>query len=148
MLVDFWYFSLYYLNMQNKNPRILKFRVWDIEEKYFLPSYANRGECFYFNQKFDGLHWFIQCERLEFPKRFNVTQFTGLKDKNGREIYGGDIIEYTQCLFNISPAKFPTKIKEIKWNNNRAAWTIYETEAGEGDFEVIGNIFENPNLLK
>lgn len=75
-----------------------------------------------------------------------VEQYTGLKDKNGKEIYEGDIVS-GHTLFYI--AKF-----EIAWRGDKAGWFGFTTD----DFtlplcniehvEVIGNIHENPELLE
>ena len=70
---------------------------------------------------------------------------TRLKDNNGKVIYESDIIKYVQCLFNTNSENFPTKTKIVKWKFDR--WSVYETNAGETNIEVIGNIFENPELL-
>lgn len=72
-----------------------------------------------------------------------IMQFTGLKDKNGTEICEGDIIKYTQHHFNTDMTK--EKVKVVKWMYDK--WGIYETNAGESDIEIIGNIYENPELL-
>lgn len=74
---------------------------------------------------------------------FELMQYTGLKDKNGKEIYEGDIIA------------FPTYKTVIEWSDKHAAykpWCEYmeghdNIEEGE-PIEVIGNIYENPELLK
>jgi hypothetical protein len=58
----------------------------------YLRSYADNGLLFYWDDKFVGVEWFIQCEQLENPKRFKVEQFTGTYDCNDRPIYEGDII--------------------------------------------------------
>jgi len=65
----------------------------------------------------------------------NVMQFTGLKDKNGKEIYEGDITKNVRG-----------NIKEVEWISEDegcdfTGWII------DGS-EVIGNIYENPELLK
>jgi uncharacterized phage protein (TIGR01671 family) len=86
-------------------------------------------------------------DNINFDEYPSFQQYTGLKDKTGKEIYEGDILKYKQHLFNIVPEKFPIKIKEVKWLECEGKWNVYETRAGESEIEVIGNIYENPELL-
>ena len=83
-------------------------------------------------------------------KQFELLQYTGLKDKNGKEIYEGDIIKYKfpydKRIKHISPVKFlETKasfgIKD-RYGNEIPLYTI----SAKNYFEVIGNIYENKNL--
>lgn len=78
-----------------------------------------------------------------------LMQYTGLKDKNGKEIYEGDIV------------KRIGRIHVVKWQDEKAKFVCYDpflknpsywglTSAASKDyqFEIIGNIYENPELLK
>lgn len=76
-----------------------------------------------------------------------VGQYTGLKDKNGREIYEGDIIGGSNG--SINGMEWPFK-SEIKWNDeecgfNTPNWGYMDSTHY---YNVLGNIHENPELLK
>jgi hypothetical protein len=91
-------------------------------------------------------------------------QFTGLKDKNGKEIYESDIVEWTS-KFKGTEIPTPPKRGQIQYNNQGCVFhIIYElngihyykelnADTGGEDYsmtsiEVVGNIYENPELLK
>jgi uncharacterized phage protein (TIGR01671 family) len=79
-------------------------------------------------------------------------QFTGLKDKNGKEIYESDIVSYTNPYSN----KGYTHV--VKYDPMWAAFGLFEKMEDEWckendwvkliSIEVIGNIYSNPELLK
>jgi len=77
----------------------------------------------------------------------SLGQFTGFTFES-KEVYEGDILKFTQCLFNTNPKDYPVKIKEVKWDDILGQWTVYNSRAGELDLQVIGNIHENSELLK
>ncbi len=85
-------------------------------------------------------------------RRFTLLQFTGLHDKNGKEIYEGDILR--QTLIDDSP------IGLVEYDTDLATFAVrYKKSDGSGDglcnvvafggkeIEIIGNIYENPELL-
>lgn len=80
-----------------------------------------------------------------------VMQFTGLRDKNGKEIYEGD---YVEGFLSFEGGRLITA-GEIIWNDEFAGFAL-KNEGGEtllhnhfrDSFVVLGNIYENPELLK
>ncbi len=130
--------------------REIKFRAWDKKEKHFV----------YF-ELFSGVNNHTP-PIYEDADLENWEQFTGLFDKNGKEIYEGDIVEYKILTgFGCEDDDFRNSQKaiikraEIVFRNGKFtpredcsvpddafyAWRTF-------DFEVIGNIYENPELLK
>ena len=88
----------------------------------------------------------------------SIGQFTGLYDKNGKEIYEGDIVSYNRIIQNyddddiLNPRYYKTPQyetksfkSEVKYMYN--SFTIMDNSKWN-DLQVIGNIYENPELLK
>lgn len=111
--------------------RIIKYRAWHKNRECFVPIEAHFG--------FDTNGELYQTD----GKPIELMQSTGLKDKNGVEIYEGDII-----VFDSLP-----KVKVyIEWRKENAGFHFgdwYENcfPYTNTDATIIGNIYENPELL-
>jgi uncharacterized phage protein (TIGR01671 family) len=119
--------------------RELKFRAWDNLKKEWL-----KKKVYHFNPHFneEGIGEF----KLEqHPEGFTIQQYTGLKDKNGKEIYEGDILKWYEGENNLSEVIFQNGSFMVRGINWGAFWYIsdyYDV------YTWFGNIFENPELLK
>lgn len=85
-------------------------------------------------------------ERLCIVEVLSKDEFTGLKDKNNKEIYGGDIVNEKNERGESAIVKFIDG-SFVFWAGNEQS-PCQEWYIKNNDIEVIGNIYENPELLK
>lgn len=93
---------------------------------------------------------------VNFPTRCELMQFTGLTDKNGREIYEGDILDKTDwCNGTLKKKAGSIKFDHLVDSDGYNAeiylcWTAGNSSLADVHNEaiIIGNIYENPELLK
>jgi uncharacterized phage protein (TIGR01671 family) len=138
--------------------RHIKFRVWCKTTKHFtdIPWINSWG---------GQLLWLHTGNNVSITNLdegdYVVQQFTGLLDKNGKDIYEGDMLKIkvsgSILLFNLGEY-----IASVKWDESLSRWgldistpknkfenfnpSLYKDNGRE--YEVIGNIFENSNLIK
>jgi hypothetical protein len=129
--------------------REFKFRVWDIEKKFYL----NQDDEFHFYEPVCGWQCPIPlCECLRDKKRYVVQQCTEIRDKKNYLIYEGDILDFTARYKQTGPVpviyyggSFGCVVTddgglEEFWALNHIVQQHYP--------EIIGNIFEHSELLK
>ena len=121
----------------------LKFRVWDKEREYYLDKTELAGITP------DGKYiLYIEEEeisKLEIECGYILEQYTGLKDKNRKEIYEGDIVEYD---WYITRDKQAYRTKEQVIFDDMGARLGNDRIRNCSNVEVIGNIHENDDLLE
>jgi uncharacterized phage protein (TIGR01671 family) len=138
------------------NMREFKFRVWDIKAKNFRTNntYSNVdgiSTCGRFLTRFSDHDNWDHSKGDTLPiKEFIIQQYTDLKDKNGKEIYEGDIINGKIWVNDLNGKSGWAIITNRKVFFERGAYFVdvrdYLYEIYE--IEVIGNTLENPELLK
>lgn len=109
----------------------IKFRAWDNDRKVMMPNYGFIGQ-------------------IDESTSFELMQYTALLDKNGKEMYEKDIIK-------IEMYDNEYELFVIEWNDDYCGYVLcYASDEYEefnnwldtSTFEVVGNTFENYELLQ
>lgn len=134
--------------------RDLRFRAWDKTQNHWVN--INHIEL-----RIDGVIY--DPIRRQFPSDYQLMQYTGLHDKNGKEIFEGDIVKAGEA--NMPIDKYPDyhQVCQVKFGEgevNGSEWPVdvlgfylephrfKVPNITEAKLEVIGNIYENPTLLE
>jgi len=116
--------------------RELKFRVWDKLEKRFI--YPDKGYQGHYVLTLGGE--FYNLHNGSGGNEYIVLQYTGIMDKNGKDVYGWDIIKYDNHESSVV----------VKWtdeDHDHLGWVMRDLFTQYGPFEVIGSVLETPELL-
>lgn len=145
---------------------IPKFRAWDKVAKVMI---------YHIEYTYDGLGDFQENEDIEDyvsdisfgcfsdwleNDQFVIMQSTGLFDKNGKEIFEGDVVRYTRDTpsdVNATEKGKKVRISKVFWSDWRASWAVgkrfcntdlFRYARNGNTVEIIGNIYQNPELLE
>lgn len=127
--------------------REIKFRIWD--ERCMV--YAKKDGKY----TIPGANIFIDLEGQIFEMYYDeyyplkLMQYTGLKDKNGTEIYEGDIIKYS---WESEQSEGHDLITIVEWDDENSGFDPLtkgrEWRTDLFGIEILGNIYENPEFLE
>ena len=152
--------------------RTIKLRVWDKIRKQFIEpikfysnTYTENAEPGEALIDFDGQLRiaYYPCGNgdnsansvfspIEKQDNYIIHQFTGLLDKNNKEIFEGDLLKrigdsldnFFEVYWNVQAAKFNTRVIQ---KHNKLIAIMPVPADGFHDLEVVGNIYENPELI-
>lgn len=119
--------------------REIKFRAWDqVEKRFYIPVIR-------YKSKINSELWYgseIQGETSD-----PIMQYTGLKDKNGKEIYEGDIVK-SRSIFGVNNSTGFVTYFQNRFLIRNEIEIIQEFSEPEFECVVVGNIYENYELLE
>ena len=123
--------------------REIKFRAWDKRQSLML-NHVDFNNCIvgFSNNGNFGIDAYIEHGTHEEQYSLELMQFTGLLDKNGREVFESDVLNWSSGAQGV-----------VTWDNEECCFAAENFDGSPGSwltgmFEVIGNIYEHPELVK
>lgn len=127
--------------------REIKFRAWDKTESEWIDIKYLRFEFndFWYLQEQDEYENEIDPPYFSGDEDFELMQYTGLKDKNGVDIYEGDVVEYAGKRYLVEWEDYMFNLKGFYEPYLDIPYSAFSEEL---EFEVVGNAYEHPHLLE
>lgn len=143
--------------------REIKFRAWDRKAKVMFPVHemkfgkiSNKLDSYYgvdIHDKDSDFYGVVSYGGSIYKKtgnpllpKFELMQYTGLNDKNGKEIYEGDFVKGTHRIDEDWTLQYQTIFRNGCFMFG--GWNTHEFFNKFQNIEIIGNIYENPELIK
>ena len=126
--------------------REIKFRVWDkkIKESHIEKLQDLCEDDYWYDGETEVWSVLYDCNNEQ--ERFIAMQYTGLHDKNGKEIYEGDILPFT--MYDLKTEYYYIVFRNGEFEAINKQDTNFIWRSAWKESTVIGNIYENPDLLK
>ena len=129
--------------------REIAFRAWHNEDNYMITSERSIYSVLQHTLNVGVGSGFSDVDTTPKPDRYELMQFIGLTDKNGRRIFEGDIVKDSDTLFVVEFGESEF-LEYSGWGwilkSNKSAFQISPADCKV--IEVIGNIYDNPELLE
>ncbi|KAF0343850.1 hypothetical protein GBO93_07135 [Pediococcus acidilactici] len=142
---------------------MIKFRAWDKENGIYFYDVQRAYDTLFGFVKYDDGEYadYDECcfgDFLNNKRRYDVEQFTGLKDMNGNDIYAGDILHFGSmwCVGDeydpreeeyIGIVEYRPEYASYVANCNEKIYPLEQVISFDG-YSVQGNVHENPELLE
>jgi uncharacterized phage protein (TIGR01671 family) len=129
----------------------VKFRAWAYTKFLETPDFDVVPQMIYM----ESPSLFRFFDSLSHRENIELMQFTGLKDKNGKEIYESDIVRFKHNAISVIGGQ--TEVGEVKYyaselcfgfKTGKENYDWWSMNSDKFDLEVIGNIYESPELLE